>query len=101
MHNAEFLSTMWQGAIPGLRAAHETARAHHFARRRGGLAAYGTRTAAGDADDRLSARGIARGHHTPHGCLSRGPEGRRVRGRADGALDRMPAMMADLVRLQP
>src|ERR1700730_17186509 len=52
MHNTAF-SRMWEGVILGLRRAHETARVHYAAWRRGGsMVACGRGATAEDADDR-------------------------------------------------
>ena len=85
----------------------KTARVHHAARRRGGVAARGARAAAGDAGDRFHAR-RRRPAQAPNSVDSF-PQGPRESGLidgqnvaveyhwAEGRYDRLPAFAADLV----
>ena len=95
---------------PELGGGHAAARVHHASRRRGGgVAARGARAAAGDAGGRVYPRRVGR-------CLARFAaafrkglnetgyvEGQNVTVEyhwLEGQYDRLPALMADLVRRQ-
>src|SRR5262245_22908058 len=89
--------------------SHETTRLHHAARRRGGVAAWGTRAAAGDAGRWLPSQHAVAGFDHLVGAFRQGlSEAGFVDGRnvaiqqrwAEGRDDRLPALLADLVSLK-
>src|SRR5262245_12553630 len=78
-HNAAFPTTMWYGAILGLRGAHEASRVYLAAWRCNGVAARGARAAAGDAGGRICQPPVARWFRAHRGGLSKGSQRSRLR----------------------
>jgi hypothetical protein len=72
----------WASALGG--SWHETARFHHAARRRGGVAARGAGTVAGDAGDLISPSGFARSERKNVAGFHRQARSRRYRAVGEG-----------------